>query len=593
MLNVSQEYIQASLSNDRTSYIVIKYGLYNKVAKQQVDNVTSTNKQPFSNMFKLYNETKETPYNYISCEPNRCKLDGKFYFISDKNTPNEQEHIAYWSKDISNDSGLFTANPKINVAFTTKIKYTPLTLYFQEVCSSFKAKYYDDLTLVKEVLIENNTSLTPTTEQVTFQEVFFNKLEIEFIKTKEPNRYIKFNEIDFGVLQTFTNEEIKDLNIINEFSIDSENLSSNTINITIDDKKGMYDILNPNNKLSLLQEKQEIGAYHYLKVGNVFKELPLGTFLIKKIEVGKNELKLEGFDDTYFMNKIYYGGYYYNNESILKILKDLFDYFNYTKYELDTSINNITLTGYIPNIEFKEALRKICEAGGCNIIKTPQGITKIFKPRPIKSQGIEFNRRILFREEVVKNLYNNTIDIVEYEFSNNENVEEVFNGNVELQRDTSGGEISKVLTLAFDKEPVLYNTLEKDSSKSTATYSILNVYATSCVVKVTKGGKIVLKAKTVNVSRQIKRVKKDNIISYDEYSIKKVDNTLITSSNSTNIANWKLNRSDIKYNFDTLVLPYVEVGDSCQYETKYNQLKSFIPTKIEINKSIVQSIEGE
>ena len=588
MLNVSQEYIEASLENDRTSFIVLKYGLYNKVAKQQLDNVISTNKQPFSNMFKLYNETKETNYNYISCEPNRCKLDGTFYFVSDKTKPNGQENIAYWSESLSNANGLFTTNPKIEYIFSNKIKYTPLTLYFQEVCSSFKAKYYDDLTLVKEVLIENNTSLTPTTEQITFQEVLFNKLEIEFIKTKEPNRYIKFNEIDFGVIQTFSYDEIKDLEIINEFSIDSETLSSNTINVKIDDKKGMYDILNPNNKLDLLQEKQEISAYHYLKVGNVFRELPLGSFLIKKISISKNELKLEGYDDTYFMNKIYYGGYYYERKSIIEILKDLFNYFNYTKYELDSSISDVYLTGYIPNVEFKDALRLICEAGKCNLIKTPQGITRIFKINRVKGQTFTFNRRVLFKEESTKNLYNNTIDVVEYEYSKNSELQTVYDGRVELTTTTP-----QTLTLAFSKEPILHTTLKIDQEKTTANIEIISVYATSCVIKAKSSGKIVLTANTFNVSRQIKRINKENTITYDEYSIKKVDNQLITNNNSNDIAMWKLNRSNVKYNFDTLLLPYIEVGDNCVYETKYNQLNGFVPTKIQINKSIIQNVIGE
>ena len=62
---------------------------------------------------------------------------------------------------------------------------------------------------------------------------------------------------------------------------------------------------------------------------------------------------------------------------------------------------------------------------------------------------------------------------------------------------------------------------------------------------------------------------------------------------------WKLNRNEIKYSFDCLLTPYIEVGDTCKLMTKYKDLsgntikKEFIPTYINFTNSIMQKIEGE
>ena len=305
MIQVSEEYKKACEDSTRKSYVIAKYGIFNKLAKGQISKVQSETKA-FSNINKTYNEIKDTKYNYISCEPNRVLLDDNFYFLTNKEVANEKELVAYWSNELSNANGLFTTNPKITYEFTQNIAFTELTLYFQEICVEFDVRYYLDETLVALREVRNNTSLIPTTEgATTLTDVYFNKIEIEFIKTNEPYRYIKFNEIDFGVYELFTNEQIIDYNILEELSIDSSELSSNSFNLIIDDEQGQYDILNPNNKLNKLQERQEISFYHYLQVGNEFKEMPLGTFLLKKFDVKDMRLEIEAYDDTYFMNKVY------------------------------------------------------------------------------------------------------------------------------------------------------------------------------------------------------------------------------------------------------------------------------------------------
>lgn len=578
MINVSEAYKQSCESNEKQSYIIAKYGAFDKTLKSKIQNIEG-NKQNFSSMNKLYNEIKETNFNYISCEPNRVKLNETFYFINDKTKPNENENLALWTGELSNANGTFATNPKIRIYFTEKTSIVELTLYFQEVCSDFKIYYYDNTTVVATREITNNNSyIVTTTSASTISEATINMLEIEFTKTKEPYRFVKLNEIDFGVYQTFTNKEIKDLNIIDELSIDSSELSSNYLSLTVDDTSGKYNILNPNNKLSMLQEKQELTIYHFLKVGNSFKEVPLGTFLLKEFKTNKNTLTIEAYDDTYFMNEIYYGSHYYNNEGITKILEDLFNYFNYANYEIDEELKDVKLSGYIPNVEFREALRLIAEAGCCVISKTRYGKTYIYKTYDPTVKT--FTRRLIFKEQPVRNLFNNVIDLVEYNYTKIESNIEVYNAHLE----------EGTYTILYTDFPIVENTLAKASTN--AFYQITNIYATSCEITVLQATDVVLRADVYRPTSIVARKRKETLLK-DEYAISKIDNKLITSSNSNDVATWKLGRKDIKYNFNTLVLPYIEVGDTCNYDTGFNAVNTFIPTRIEFDKSMLQTIEGE
>lgn len=596
MINVSPEYRKACKSPTRKSYFVIKYGLYNKKAKTSIQNV-SGNAQPFSSIQETYDEVKQSNINYISCEPNRVKLNNSFVFVSNKNRESSKELIGYWSQDMSNANCYFSSDPTITYIFNDYIEFTALTLSFQEVIENFIVKYYNDDILIYTRTISNNSNLvveTTNTDETNLP-AYFNKLEIIFVKTKEPNRYVKFNEVDFGVYQKFEKDEIKLLDIIDELSIDSRELSSNSINVTINDIDGNYDILNPYNKLKLLRERQELSCYHYLRVGNEYQEVPLGTFLLKTISTENNALILEGYDDTYFMNKIYYGSKFYTNVSCFTIFKDIFDYFNYSanKYLIEDELENIKLTGYIPQVEMKEALRMVAEASGCVINKTRYGITHIFKTSYNNSVKT-FGTSEISSARPQRNLYDNVIDITAYNYDTLSNEEEkLYSGTLDKQE----------IIITFNKYPLNYEKYKNNISAlkgNDEDFDILEISATSCRIRVNQDNtKVILKGQYYVLDKAVIRAKKDEDVVVDDYAITKVDNTLITNSNAQNIANWKLSRRNIKFDFDCMLTPYIEVGDNCRYVTNYKTLngekviRDFTPTYLNFTNSIKQTIEGE
>lgn len=590
MIYVSEAYKKASESPNRDSYIIAKYGQFDKTLKGDINNVSGESK-PFSNVFKVYNDIKETNYNYITCEPNRVKLDNTFFFISNKTKSNPNENIAFFGSNISNQNGVigngnYSTGNMIEIYLSNNILISELVLYFQEVCSKLTVYYqrYDESsnssTNLYSVKIENNKDrMVNINVDESYKNTLCNRIVIDIYETLEPYRYPKLNEVDFGTFKTFTNDEIVDLDIIDELSIDSSELSSNSLNLTIDDTNKEYNILNPYNKLASIQERQELTVYHYLKVVDKYKEIPLGTFLLKEFKVGNNKLQIEAYDETYFMNKMYYGSKYYNNAPVTQIFQDLFNYFDYANYIIDEELNDVTLTGYVPNVEFREALRIIAEASCSVVNKTRYGKTYIFKTYDPSVKT--FTKRLQFKENHEKNLFNNVIDVTEYSFKAIAN-QEVYNANLDVGTHT----------IVFKNYPILESTISKQDINNN-NYEIKNVYATTCIVDVKQKTDVILKATLMEQSNVVKRINKEENIQQEEYAISKVNNTLITQRNSNEVANWKLNRGNIKYRFDTLLTPYIEVGDTCKYQTQFGTINEFIPTRIQFDKSLIQNIEGE
>lgn len=597
MITVTKAYKDASKKPLRQSYVTIKYGLYNKEAKQELSSLTSNSLQPFSSVNDTINENRESALNYISCEPDRVKLDNNFAFIQDKTKLNVNQDIGYWSRYMSDSNGNFTNYPTIIYVLENPITFTPLTLYFQEVVKSFNIYYYLNNNLIYTREIRNNTLITvDTTDSSNLEPIqYFDKVEIAFLSTQTPYRYIKFNEIDFGASMTFKSSEIKEFNIIEEIDLTSDSLPSNSLDATIQDDKGYYDILNPNNKIGKLQKGQQLSVHHYLKVGNVFKELLLGTFLLKKVSTENMKLKLECYDELYFMNSTYYGSKFYINEKATKVFEDLFTYFNYSnkRYSFSDDIQNVYLTGYVPQVSFREALRLIAESCKAIIQKKRTGSIYIYKQQENPIIVNYFGVSDYKNDNVKQVLYNNVADINVYSY---DRVEEDIIYSATLNKGT--------YRVNFSHYPIVYSEYEVDpntlKSIANANYTIIELNAVGCLVEVSSDNTTVeLKGKYYVETSSTERIKKDNSLEVDESAITKIDNHLITNSNYLEIANWKLDKSNINYELKYKTTPYIEVGDKCKLETKYKDsinnsvVKTFVISKIEYDNSIMQSIKGE
>lgn len=573
MIITTQNYKDAVQSGSRRDYVVAKFGLFDKKAKGAVSNIVA-DKQPFNDLNGLIDESLSSFRKYVSCEEDRVLLDGSFYFVYDKTQPNAQQTIPFWSEFFSLADGTFTVNPKITMEFSIDVNLIPITIHCEELVDSVTVRYYLDTVLQDTCVITGNTSITIETTINTIGA--FDTLEIEFVKTGTPERYVKVQEIDLGYVRTFGKNEIADFSMTDSLDLFSNTMQSNQLHLTVENPNKLYSLRNPSSEMNYLQERQQMTLYYYVLVNGQYQELPLGTFLIKEFNAPGSYLQFSAYDERYFMNKIYYGSKFYENVPLNTVLLDLFDYFNYTNYVIES--NSVTLSGYIPRVDFREALRMICEASKFVAKIDRYGVLTLFDYVNItETPDYIIQPRLISADNPKKSMYNNVIDVSQYKY------------NVYLDKIVYTAVLDPgTYDILFDEYPAV----NLDASNSVATVTINHSYATGANITVTVGGLVEIEARVYTNDKITHRIIKNPTLESTDYAVQSVDNTLITTQ-FNDIALWKLSGSEIKNYIDMVNLPFLEVGDLVQFEDDEGiEVKTRI-SRMEFKNSMFIKIEGE
>lgn len=605
MIDVSNDFKKACKAKTREGYLSIQYGLFNSKIKSFIS-ISHSNEEPFSNTQNLYDDITISK-NYISCEPNRVILDGSYFFIVDKTKINKNQNIAYWSLDVSGESGYFIDdNPDITFSFSEPVSFTNLIIYFKEIAEEFDIIYSLNNSEVATARILNNNSLVYQSKLKNVSSKI-DKIRIMCVKTKKPYRRIKIDEINFGEINLFQNTDIQDIDIINEASLDNSDIIYNSANITIIDKNNDFDILNPNNKLSILKPQSNLIITYYLKVNGVYQSIPLGTFGVEKITNENKKLKISSYDTTYYINKIYTNSQMYMSQTIDVILKDLFNFYNIVNYKIDDSLTHTSINGYIPCVSFREALRLVCESQNAFVYVDAYGTINI---KAIQNTSVnQFNKNddLLYKE--IGNYQQ--VKITKYNYSltpTYTTTKEIFNSTDALQRGTHILQFSEVPVKSI--KSITINSIEyiKDTSEFYNAVNIVHLSATAVKLELKiNANTLSIKGEVFNITTTTELYQS---LSYDEETSKLKtisNNPLIDIINVDEVAHRFLNLGNLNYTISHLSLPYIELGDLCTLDTGYTThetsggesftpikvIKKFNISKTEFTKSIKETLEGK
>lgn len=588
MIKVPYSYFQLCKDSNKESYLVAKYGYYNEAQKDAISKI-EMEAMAFTSSESIVDGV-QTSDNFITGEPDKVVLDGSYYFLYDTTSAYQSQRIGYWSSEMSNENGLFETNPKLNIYLNKSFNTSSLIIYLKDICTELKVKYFTvmpgvDSNARKIVTISNNDSNVINVIQSADDNFNFACVQIEFIKTKEPYRYIKVNEIYFGLFGELKGLNITDYNVINETSYNSNNIFSNYMSITLNDRNGVYDIENPNNKIKDLKIAKKITLYHNLKVGNEYKEIPLGCSYIDKINHKNGKTTITGNDILYYYEDYYYGSRLYDGvgEFVASdVYKDFFDYYGITEYKLDPQLSNYeiqdnNLFGYVPPLECKEALRTILQATKCRLIIDNYGVINI-KKISSNEQAIRLTNDIINNKETQSDeiVYNYNIKLYDYfTLDKNENVL-LYVGRLE----------EGTHNIYFDTYPIKNESVYVESN---TTCKIIKQTATYCKIELWDASDVKIYGKHVVATYENKFIENDKNSKY----VKDIDNTLISKyTYDDKLEKFLTEPKPLTYDFETILLPFVELGDTLVYLTKYNEVKHITVEKIEYTNSILQRFKG-
>lgn len=323
---------------------------------------TMVDSQPFSNieLLKVEETLVETKDYATVGELNQTLLDNSQEPIQESPNP---DNIVLWSKSISDSNGYFKSNPILDVSFSDVVTSTGITLYFwnhnNEYCREIKIRWYD----VDDVLMDEQTFYPDKYEYSCSNYIEqYKRVEIEFIRTTLPGRFVKMYGIQYGEKVKLSAKDIVNASLIESVGITSTQLFTNQLECDIISLDNNFNIItNPGSYLGIQINQQ-------LEVKSDTKEY--GNYFINQSKVTGNIINIVANDLIGYLESQEFTGGLYSEvtfEFILNQIKNEAQLSNvfggeHTGFEVPTTILNKIMSGYIPYTNCREALHQLCYA---------------------------------------------------------------------------------------------------------------------------------------------------------------------------------------------------------------------------------------
>lgn len=336
--------------------------------------VTTNDNQGIGSVGLFTNQTEQSDYGTF--ELNQFILDGNKSVL-----PDNPNNIAFWSEELSKDDCTFETNPKITITFKKQHTSAAITLYFEDnTPAELKITWY---TIVGTKLVTETFYPDSLIYVCNNQVQNYGKIEIEFVRTSFPKRYIKLQYILYGKYIVWDKDMIQTAKVQEDIDVTSATLSINEADISIVDMNNDFDAENENGAWKSVQKTQEVSLSEYLDG----KIIPMGSFFIDDFSFAKNIAKFKLIDAIGLLDKYtFYEGQIYNSVRAEVILKAIFATAGITKYAIDKEVGNTLLSGYLAIQTCRKALQQVCFACGAVADDSRSDIIKVYKPdRYVKS----------------------------------------------------------------------------------------------------------------------------------------------------------------------------------------------------------------
>lgn len=336
--------------------------------------VTTDDNQGIGSIELFAEQTEQKSYGTF--ELNQFVLDGSKSVLTEN-----PKDIAFWNDALSKEDCTFETDPKITVTFQEQHTSAAITLYFEDdPPAELKITWYtiSGTKLITETFYPDSLIYVCNTQVQNY-----GKIEIEFVRTSFPQRYIKLQYILYGKYIVWDKDMIQTAKVQEDIDLTSASLSINEADISIVDINDDFDAENENGAWKSVQKTQEVTLSEF-KNGNM---IPMGAFFINDFSFSKNIAKFKLVDVVGLLDKYtFYEGQIYNNVRAEVILNAIFATAGIKKYTIDEEVGNILLSGYLAIQTCRKALQQVCFACGAVADDSRSDKIKVYKPdRYVKS----------------------------------------------------------------------------------------------------------------------------------------------------------------------------------------------------------------
>lgn len=515
---------------------------FNIVDPETNPDLSSNSEEIFSDLDNIKETTIPQSKNYATLEKN-------FWLLNDSQLIYGSEELeqTYVSSYMSDKNCLFSDKACITLTSSVYLTTLGLTMVFDSIDKNYakklKVKAYRDSTMI----MDKDYTLSSYSDRLIFADneelVRWNKIEIYFIESSLPYRRIRVNQLLFGIMETYTDENLISAESKEKTTMINSELPTHTFKFTIDNMNKLFNPDNPQGWYRYILQQQPISYEWGYQLDDGTIEWILGgkMLLTGSVEVGENQVSFSTTSLINYLTKVYKKGVYNSSgRSLYDLAVDVLEDSNIdsSQYNLWSGLKSIKTDAPLPKLEARQLLQIIATTGNCILFTNRENVINIqpfnyvLNPDGMSYDFITSNPVVKVQSEL-----HNTIIYINH-YSKEDNVSELFkNESLEITG-------TKTIEIEYDLATEISATI------TGGTIVNANYYGRYAILKITNTGEdtisLKVSGKKINNSQTIdsKQFNDDgeNIEYKNDLITQMVENSKETKLKDF-IGNWYNNRN--------------------------------------------------
>lgn len=472
---------------------------FNIVDPETNPDLSSNSEEIFSDLDNIKEATIPQSKNYATLEKN-------FWLLNDSQPIYGSEELeqTYVSSYMSDKNCLFSDKACITLTSSVYLTTLGLTMVFDSIDKNYakklKVKAYRDSTMI----MDKDYTLSSYSDRLIFADneelVRWNKIEIYFIESSLPYRRIRVNQLLFGIMETYTDENLISAESKEKTTMINSELPTHTFKFTIDNMNKLFNPDNPQGWYRYILQQQPISYEWGYQLDDGTIEWILGgkMLLTGSVEVGENQVSFSTTSLNNYLTKVYKKGVYNSSgRSLYDLAVDVLEDSNIdsSQYNLWSGLKSIKTDAPLPKLEARQLLQIIATTGNCVLFTNRENVINIqpfnyvLNPDGMSYDFITSNPVVKVQSEL-----HNTIIYINH-YSKEDNVSELFkNESLEITG-------TKTIEIEYD--------LATDISATITGGTIVNAnyYGRYAILKITNTGEdtisLKVSGKKINNSQTI------------------------------------------------------------------------------------------
>jgi hypothetical protein len=472
---------------------------FNIVDPETNPDLSSNSEEIFSDLDNIKETTIPQSKNYATLEKN-------FWLLNDSQPIYGSEELeqTYVSSYMSDKNCLFSDKACITLTSSVYLTTLGLTMVFDSIDKNYakklKVKAYRDSTMI----MDKDYTLSSYSDRLIFADneelVRWNKIEIYFIESSLPYRRIRVNQLLFGIMETYTDENLISAESKEKTTMINSELPTHTFKFTIDNMNKLFNPDNPQGWYRYILQQQPISYEWGYQLDDGTIEWILGgkMLLTGSVEVGENQVSFSTTSLINYLTKVYKKGVYNSSgRSLYDLAVDVLEDSNIdsSQYNLWSGLKSIKTDAPLPKLEARQLLQIIATTGNCILFTNRENVINIqpfnyvLNPDGMKYDFITSNPVVKVQSEL-----HNTIIYINH-YSKEDNVSELFkNESLEITG-------TKTIEIEYDL------AIDISATITGGTIVSANYYGRYAILKITNTGEdtisLKVSGKKINNSQTI------------------------------------------------------------------------------------------